>query len=232
MPNCIELEHKNSYIHIAKIQLNCPYIEFVGTAPKDKGISVSQFAEKYQTNVAINANFYQKDFTPVGLVVTQNRAWSNSRDYKFRVIFACDKQNRCSIEPRNRLTPINKNWQIAVSGWQSYNPNTKRFECAPNDQIGCSKKIINAHPRTVIGLDETRHLLYLIVVEGRQLTFSGLTLAELGELADELHLTSAINLDGGGSSSMVVNGKRISSLPFAQGQERAVSNHFGVRFKE
>ncbi|RRD39808.1 phosphodiester glycosidase family protein, partial [Tessaracoccus sp. OH4464_COT-324] len=63
------------------------------------------------------------------------------------------------------------------------------------------------------GLDEGQNLLYLVVVEGRQLTYRGMTLDELADLATELKLTKAINLDGGGSSVMVVAQKRISDLP-------------------
>ncbi len=76
-----------------------------------------------------------------------------------------------------------------------------------------------------------RNLLYLVVVEGRQLGFRGMTLTELAQLAQSLGLTKAINLDGGGSSTMVVDNQRLSALPFLQSDERKVGNHFGIKIE-
>jgi hypothetical protein len=60
------------------------------------------------------------------------------------------------------------------------------------------------HPRTVIGLD-ARGFIWLIAVDGRQPDYSiGMHFADLQRLADRLELTDALNLDGGGSTTMVV----------------------------
>lgn len=227
---CLQIDTQDRHIHIAKIDLRCPNLELIGSQAADKGTTVSDFAAKYQADVAINANFYWKDFTPIGLVITDYKKISKYGDVRSRVIFACNAQNHCTIEPKNRLTQINPKWRIAISGWHYYNAKTAKFECAAGDKVGCAQTIFTGkHPRTLLGLDEKRQLLYLVVVEGRQLGFSGLNLDELAQLAQSLGLTHAINLDGGGSSTMVVNRKRLSDLPFLQPQERAVSNHFGVK---
>lgn len=61
------------------------------------------------------------------------------------------------------------------------------------------------HPRTSVGLSRDGATLLLVVVDGRQEGHSrGATLAELGELMKGLGAHSAINLDGGGSTAMVV----------------------------
>ena len=63
----------------------------------------------------------------------------------------------------------------------------------------------------------------LVVVDGRQPGYSrGMTLRELAEVMQSIGVQNAINLDGGGSSEMVVNGL-VASRP-ADGQERRVSN--------
>lgn len=66
------------------------------------------------------------------------------------------------------------------------------------------------HPRTLIGLD--RHAaIWLAAVDGRQPDHSvGMTLPELQRLCDRLQLTDALNLDGGGSTTMVVNGSIVN----------------------
>ena len=64
------------------------------------------------------------------------------------------------------------------------------------------------HPRTVIGVD-ANGAIWLAVVDGRQPEHSaGMTFAELERLCDRLELTDALNLDGGGSTTMVVEETR------------------------
>jgi hypothetical protein len=82
------------------------------------------------------------------------------------------------------------------------------------------------HPRTVIGLDR-RGDIWLIVVDGRQAASAGMAFSDLQRLADRLQLTDALNLDGGGSTTMVVHGKVVNRPSDAKGP-RAVSDAIGV----
>ncbi len=62
------------------------------------------------------------------------------------------------------------------------------------------------HPRTLIGADR-RGFIWLVAVDGRQPTYSvGMTFTELVQLCARLGLRDALNLDGGGSTTMVVRG--------------------------
>ena len=77
------------------------------------------------------------------------------------------------------------------------------------------------HPRTAIGYDEAN--LYLVVVDGRQKGLSdGMTLAELAALMQRLGCADALNLDGGGSSTMWLDGKVVNTP--SDGRERPVGN--------
>jgi exopolysaccharide biosynthesis protein len=61
------------------------------------------------------------------------------------------------------------------------------------------------HPRTALGFDDTGAWLLLTVVDGRQPGFSeGVTLVELAEIFKSRGCTQSINLDGGGSSIMMI----------------------------
>jgi hypothetical protein len=61
------------------------------------------------------------------------------------------------------------------------------------------------HPRTAAGLDRDGRWLWLVVVDGRQPGYSeGMTLHELATLMKELGCWNALNLDGGGSTVMLV----------------------------
>jgi len=61
------------------------------------------------------------------------------------------------------------------------------------------------HPRTAVGLGKDGRAAFLVVVDGRQKGVSeGVSLPELARLAAEFGAHSAINLDGGGSTTLVV----------------------------
>ena len=84
------------------------------------------------------------------------------------------------------------------------------------------------HPRTLIGVDR-RGFVWLIVVDGRQPDYSaGMTFAELARLCARLELQDALNLDGGGSTTMVVKGLIVNRPSDATGP-RPVSDAIVVR---
>lgn len=84
-------------------------------------------------------------------------------------------------------------------------------------------------PRTAIGKRADGAVL-LLVVDGRQPSWSaGVTLGELTEMMAFLQATDALNLDGGGSSTMVLNGELMNrpsdgAVNGNPGQERPVAN--------
>ena len=65
--------------------------------------------------------------------------------------------------------------------------------------------IAKKHPRTAVGMTRDRQLIFL-TVDGRQDTSEGMTLPELAERMRKWGAEEAINLDGGGSTSMFVAG--------------------------
>src|SRR5262249_13558144 len=73
------------------------------------------------------------------------------------------------------------------------------------------------HPRTLIGVD-ARGSIWLAVIDGRQPGYSmGMTFADLERLCDRLELTDALNLDGGGSTTMVIDGLIVNKPSDATG---------------
>lgn len=76
-------------------------------------------------------------------------------------------------------------------------------------------------PRTALGVNKDGHLL-LAVVDGRQSHSIGMTLLELAQFMQELGAVDAMNLDGGGSSDMVVTGKVVNKP--SDGRERLVGD--------
>lgn len=76
-------------------------------------------------------------------------------------------------------------------------------------------------PRTALGVTKEGHIL-LLVVDGRQKHSIGMTLVELAQFMADLGAVDAMNLDGGGSAEMVVQGK-IANRP-SDGRERPVGS--------
>jgi hypothetical protein len=86
----------------------------------------------------------------------------------------------------------------------------------------CVTYFCDRNPRTGIGFTAKGQLL-LVVVDGRRYGWSaGMTLVEFATLFKELGAVRALNLDGGGSSTMVVNGKVVNKP--SDDRERAVSS--------
>jgi exopolysaccharide biosynthesis protein len=86
------------------------------------------------------------------------------------------------------------------------------------------------HPRTFIGLSKDSSTLFLCVVDGRQKKSIGMSFGEMQEFLLRLGAWQALNFDGGGSTTMVVNGSVVNS-PSDKTGERPVANIFLVRRK-
>ena len=78
-----------------------------------------------------------------------------------------------------------------------------------------------SRPRTAIGID-TEGFVYLVVVDGDSDLSAGMTLVELQQYLNSLGLVNAINLDGGGSSTIVVQ-NTVQNFPSEGGVERVVA---------
>lgn len=66
------------------------------------------------------------------------------------------------------------------------------------------------HPRTIVGVDR-EGFIWLAAVDGRRPNYSiGMSFADLQRLCDRLDLVSALNLDGGGSTTMVAKGQLVN----------------------
>ncbi len=79
-----------------------------------------------------------------------------------------------------------------------------------------------ANPRTGIGIVEPYHYVF-IVVDGRGVNGSkGLSMQDFAQVFVDLGCTVAYNLDGGGTSTMVMNEKIVNSPCY--GEERSISD--------
>ncbi len=89
---------------------------------------------------------------------------------------------------------------------------------------GIGANFMNArHPRTFVAVNRDQSRIWLCTVDGRQEDSIGMTFADMAEFLLSLGAWDAINLDGGGSTTMVVDGHIVNSPSDLTG-ERAVAN--------
>ncbi|GMR13462.1 MAG: hypothetical protein BMS9Abin29_1672 [Gemmatimonadota bacterium] len=103
---------------------------------------------------------------------------------------------------------------------------------AGNETVARSSFATTRHPRTAVAFDTDERVMWMIVVDGRQGSYSsGMTLIELTDVLIALGADEAINMDGGGSSVMVIGRRRTSSPSRADG-ERPVANALAVTYDQ
>ena len=83
--------------------------------------------------------------------------------------------------------------------------------------------ITTRHPRSAVGISEHGDRVFLVTVDGRQQASTGMSLYELASLMVDLGAWHALNLDGGGSTTLVT-GTKVANLPSDPTGERPVSN--------
>jgi len=91
-------------------------------------------------------------------------------------------------------------------------------------------------PRTAVGLDRAGRRLVIVVVDGRQPGYSdGATLTEVAQILMDTGVYTGFNLDGGGSSTLVMKGLDGEAVLLNSpihirmaGNERPVGNHLGI----
>jgi hypothetical protein len=92
------------------------------------------------------------------------------------------------------------------------------------------------HPRTAAGIADNGKTLVLVVIDGRRAQSAvGMGLIEMADLMRGLGCTDALNLDGGGSSEMVLRNPQTGQLHVmnkpSDGRERAVGNVLGISIR-
>jgi hypothetical protein len=197
---------------------------------------VADIAARHKAIAAVNAGFFVLESgAPAGFLKVRGRVIGHTsrargavglldRRGETRLLFdrvivtAADRKYRLS------LGSSEKDWSRAgnaVGGAGLLMLDGRSFEDWTEERITAGFDTTR-HPRTVIGEDGAS--IWLIAVDGRQPERSlGMSFAELQGLARHLGLRSALNLDGGGSTTMVVRGA-IVNRPSDQAGPRAVSD--------
>lgn len=212
----------NWRIWALEIDLCASGVSVRATASDERQRTVSSFAGLVDVEAAVNGDFFSfATYGTSGLAVGAGEPWPDTSDddgYGF-VVFGND---RAEIKlPGTQIAAADAWMQQLVSG-------RRRLvdEGVPMESDG-SELCDLRHPRTAAGMSQDGRTLYLAVVDGRTTVSVGMTCPELGALMAELGAWSAINLDGGGSTTMWVAGDGVVNSP-SDGAQRVVANHLGI----
>jgi len=118
--------------------------------------------------------------------------------------------------------------QTAIGGGPNLLKQGEIFITNNDERMFAGKAINDRHPRTAMGYTRNGDLI-ILVVEGRfPGRAEGVTLPQEAQMLKEIGCWEALNLDGGGSSCMLVNGKETIKPSDKEGQ-RAVPAVFIIR---
>lgn len=230
--------------HIIKIDTKTKGMQFLVTPADSKSETplnartTSQFLDEFGVQIAINGDGFSPwwsrspaDYYPhVGdPVAPLGFTASNGDDYWQGVALEEGKRPTLYISRRNAFSFNDKPNRVysAISGDRML-----VLQGQPVPDLNDSE----LNPRTATGLNKNGRYVYLIVVDGRQPFYSaGITFADLAQLLIDQGVYVAMSLDGGGSSTLVVEGENgepvILNSPidnYIPGRERPVANHIGV----
>jgi len=209
--------------HAIRVDLANANLRVVTTREPERGMTVSEFAQRNSAIVAINADYFDVDMRPLGLAMGACGIWADAMTEVRNQEVVGIGEGKVQIFPRGAPLTTPEPWMTgAVSGWPMVVE-----DCGPVEKLPGSDHFTHApHPRTAIGLSGDGKQLYLVVVDGRREGVPGMTLPELAQFMDDLGACTAVNLDGGGSSAMWVR-DHIVNRP-SDLAERKVVNHLAV----
>lgn len=218
-----------------RVDLREPSIDLLvtpsnGDEPKDVNArTTSEFLTEFKCQVAINGSFFHPLATRpaepqdiIGLSVSRGDRYSPPNKFDALLI---SKDHRAWIDP----APIDAGRAYNALAGDTTVLIDGRYSVPASDKRSIT---VVRHPRSAAGISRDGRYLILMTIDGRQPGYSeGASKAELAEWLKRLGAWDALNLDGGGSTTLVIespDGKpTVLNRPSGRVQRR-VANHLGV----
>lgn len=230
--------HDDPPISIYALEVDLHRARIVATSEEERWGSVSSFAREREAAAAINGGFWGMWQRPCGITAGGGEVWESSEPDPEFGHFAVRSDGRASVyapgdgEDERSLARVTD----AVSG----RPVLLTRGRVATEILDAFETSNLRQPRTAVGVSRDGRTAYLVVVDGRQDHSVGLTLYQLARLLAELGAWRAINLDGGGSSTMFVReaggvvssparGRWVRRLGLDEPDVRRVRTRHGVR---
>jgi hypothetical protein len=210
--------------HIVVVDLSKRNINLMVTPEEGLGTTTSRFLLNYDLQLAINGDgFFEKE-DPIGLAAYKGKVYSEASGGPTIFIL---KNGEVKIGGN---PPEKKIW-YAISGSHIL-VRRGRVNESINTCVQQMVYCVDLAPRTSVGISAGNYMIIILVEGPASEPRDALTLQELAKLHIELGSVEAIAMDGGGSTTLVVdtgNGVEILNNP-SDGSEREVANHLGIYF--
>lgn len=234
------------HVWSAKVDLASPDVELVVTPRGDVGdeyetacANTLQFARDTGTLIAVNASPFRpfrKDagqgMDVVGLSASDGDVYSEPHEQFGAMLITHNREAHIVAPP---IDPkLMEQIDDAVGGFHLLIQDGRDVSDKAIAQV--APNFANVNPRSAVALSEDRRILWFIVADGRQPGKSeGLTLKELTDLGKHLGCHHLLNLDGGGSTTLVLKDPatsdwRVINSPSGSAL-RLVANNLGVRIR-
>ncbi|MCC7535753.1 MAG: phosphodiester glycosidase family protein [Deltaproteobacteria bacterium] len=226
-PGIVHLHRRlpNQELHVVRVDLGRPELSIVATRPDAGRTRTSTFARAAAAVVAINANWFGHN--TCGLAVGERQIWPGfQRHCDASLGFGAGRAEAFDSHHIWRGPPPRPWMTEVVTGkpWLVKQGRSQHPWRIPT-RMGARA------PRTAAGLTRDDRTLILLVADGRAPHASGLTGEELAAMMIELGAWNAINLDGGGSSTLFIDAEGGVVNRYRGFRERIVGNHLGVRLR-
>ncbi len=206
-------------VRALRVDLCAAGVKIRATTSSERGKRTSSWATGAGVIAAVNGGFFKSGFAPdQGVAIGVGQAWPESNDTGVRGYIGFGFQ-KLAHSPAGDVTQPPTWMEEAVNGDATLVSGGTAVNCG-----GCGG---GRNPRTAAGYTADKRTLYLVTVDGRSSSSIGMTIDELAVLMASFGVDRAMNLDGGGSTTMWVNGQGVVNVP-SDGSERVVGNHLGV----
>lgn len=218
---------RQALIHLAYVKLDAPNLVVQLSPEKHRGATPLKLARQADSLLSLNGSFFDEQWRALGLTISDGKPWAGTRDTRKYWVFGCKAPLECLLESPSISGKSFRAFPFAVSG-RPVLVRAGKPRSALDDQL-CLNFCASAHPRSAIGLDRRRKILFLAAAEGRRYTVLGLSLAEWAEVLVAAGAHDALNLDGGGSTALVIKGRLVNARPANEFTERPVANVIHVK---
>ena len=208
-------------LHALQIDLCRDGVATRATQSDERQRTASSFGELVGADIAINGDFFSYgDYSTSGLAVGAGEVWPGSVDSS-SYGFVGFGPGRAELSPPPEVRAA-EDWMSEVVGGNVHLV-VDGVAMASNSGDFCTTR----HPRTAAGFSQDGRTLILAVVDGRSSLSVGMRCTELADLMLEMGAWQALNLDGGGSSTMWMSGDGVLNDP-SDGSQRVTANHLAV----
>jgi hypothetical protein len=208
-------------VQALRLDLQASGLRLALSAPSEAGLAIDARPSATAAVAAFNASFFDRDFRVRGLTLSEGQAWPAPMSPLDSPLLACDAAQACEVhlQPPPALA---EGTHTAVAGtpWLVRQGQPRSDE----DDARCPGFCANQHPRTALGLSADRRYLFVLLAEGRRPGVPGLSLARTAALLQGLGAYEAFNLDGGGSSALLIRGQAAMQRPANEPAQRRVAN--------